>query len=227
MDLIEHYNKLYKESIQKIRSDEYQTDVLMDASDDNRRGITLVIRPDLSVKDKIQTFLTDLKVIEPEQYYYPNTDMHITLMAVISCNEGFGLSQISIPDYIEVIQKSLVNQKPVTIDFKGITASSSCIMVQGFMRDDILNDIRDQLRINFRNSGLQQTIDARYSIQTAHATVVRFRKRFTRKDDFIKVLERYRNFEFGKFTVNNVELVYNDWYQKNENVKTLSRFKLK
>ena len=94
------------------------------------------------------------------------------------------------------------------------------------MRDDTLHDMRNQLRINFKNSGLQQTIDARYSIRTAHATVVRFRKRFTRKDDFIEVLENYRNFAFGQFTVDTVELVYNDWYQRSKNVKTLCRFKL-
>jgi 2'-5' RNA ligase len=226
MNLVEHYDKLYKESIQKIRSDVYQVDNLIDASDDDRRGITLVIRPEPEVKNNIQTVLADLKAIEPEQYYYPDSDIHITLMSVISCYNGFDLSQIAIPDYVEVINKSLIHEKPVNIEFKGITASPSCIMVQGFMNNNMLNDIRDQLRINYKSSGLQQTIDERYSIKTAHATVVRFRKRFTRKDDFIKTLESYRNFDFGQFTVNNVELVFNDWYQRKENVKTLYKFNL-
>ena len=226
MNLVEHYDGLYKEAIQKIRTDDYQTDDLIDACDDDRRGITLVIRPQLQVRNNIQNFLADLKAIEPGQYYYPNSDIHITLMSVISCYNGFDLSQISIPEYVEIIKKSLIHGKPVSIEFKGITASPSCIMVQGFMSNDILNDIRDQLRINFRNSGLQQTIDQRYSIQTAHATVIRFRKQFRRKENFLKALEKYRNFDFGQFNVNNIELVHNDWYQRKDNLKRIYKFSL-
>jgi len=226
MNLIEHYDGLYNDAIQKIRTDDYQTDDLIDACDDDRRGITLVIRPQLQVRNNIQNFLADLKAIEPGQYYYPNSDIHITLMSVISCYNGFDLSQISIPEYVEVIRKSLIHGKPVSIEFKGITASPSCIMVQGFMSNDILNDIRDQLRINFRNSGLQQTIDQRYSIKTAHATVIRFRKQFRRKENFLKALENYRNFDFGQFSVNNIELVYNDWYQRKDNLKKIYKFSL-
>ena len=43
MNLVEHYDKLYKEAILEITSDKYQTDDLIDATGDNRRGITLVI----------------------------------------------------------------------------------------------------------------------------------------------------------------------------------------
>lgn len=226
MNLIEHYNKLYEDSIQKIKSDMYQVDNLVDASDDDRRGITLVIRPDMEIKNNIQSFLADLKDIEPEQYYYPNSDIHITLMSVISCYKGFGLSQISISDYVEVIKESLIKGKSVNIEFKGITASPSCIMVQGFMNNEILNDIRDQLRVNYKSSGLIQTIDQRYSIRTAHATVIRFRKEFSQKENFLNALESYRNHDFGQFSVKQIELVYNDWYQREENSIRLYRFNL-
>jgi 2'-5' RNA ligase len=224
MNIAEHYDTLYKESIQKIRSDNYQTDHLIDSSSDHRLGITLIIRPGIHVKNKIQTFLTDLKAIEPDQYYYPNSDIHVTALSLIACYTGFDVAQISIFDYVELIKKSITSFKSFEIEFRGITASPSCVMVQGFLNDETLNDIRTNLRINFQNSNLQQTIDSRYSIQTAHSTVVRLRKRLTKKDDFIKVLDNYRDYNFGASTIDTLELVYNDWYHRKESVKELYRF---
>lgn len=227
MNLVEHYNNLYKESIQKIKSDDYQTDDLIDSTLDNRFGITLIVRPTISVKNNIQTFLNDLKAIEPDQYYYPESDIHVTVLSIISCYKGFDLAQISILDYVALIKKSITSQKSIEIEFRGITASPSCIMIQGFLSDDTLNDIRDTLRINFKNSNLQQTIDQRYTIQSAHSTVVRFRKRLTKKDDYIKVLDHYRDYYFGTSTINTIELVYNDWYHRKEFVKDLYRLNIK
>ncbi|HTJ52976.1 MAG TPA: hypothetical protein VL443_26155, partial [Cyclobacteriaceae bacterium] len=94
MNLPEHYNKLYQDSIQKIKSDTYQIDNLIDSSLDNRFGITLLIRLDKQIRDAIHKFLSDLKMVEPDQYYYPDSDIHVTVMSIISCYDGFELTQI-------------------------------------------------------------------------------------------------------------------------------------
>jgi 2'-5' RNA ligase len=227
MNLVEHYDRLYKDSILKIKSENCQLDNLIDSSSDKRFGITLLIRPSIQVKNRIQQFLGNLKAIEPHQYYYPNSDIHVTMMSIISCYSGFDLSQISLNDYIKLIKKSITPTKVSEIEFRGITASPSCIMIQGFLIDDSLNQIRDNLRTNFRNSNLEQSIDKRYSIQTAHSTVVRFRKELTRKDEYIKILDDFRDFYFGTFAVDSLELVYNDWYQRKEQVKLLHKFEIK
>jgi 2'-5' RNA ligase len=224
MNLGKHYNNLYNESVQKILSDDYQIDHLIDSPEDNRSGITLIIRPDIEVLDNIQSFLIDLKAIDPRQYYYPGSDIHVTVMSVISCYKGFELSQISVPDYIKVFQKSIKKIKPIEIEFRGVTASPSCIMIQGFLRDEMLNEIRNALRINFNNSNLQQSIDERYSIQTAHATVVRFRKQIVNKVDYLSTIEKWRNYNFGVSSIRSLEFVNNDWYQRKERVKELYRF---
>ena len=38
--------------------------------------------------------------------------------------------------------------------------------------------------------------------------VVRFKKDLKRKNEFIEVLEKYRNYKFGSFTVNKICLLY-------------------
>lgn len=225
MKLKEHYNELYINALQKIVSDQYETDDLIASPADNRFGLTLLIRPGDEVKKRIRTFLEELKTIDPNQYFYPDADIHLTVMSIVSCYDGFKLTQVDKEAYIEVILASLPRGENLEVKFEGITASPSCVMVCGFA-NHYLDELRNNLRINFRNSALEQSIDKRYSIRTAHSTVIRFKNRLRRKNDWLKILETYRQFHFGSFTPDSIELVFNDWYQRAEKTKLLHRFTL-
>jgi len=225
MDLSAHYDKLYHESAAKIASGNYEIDKLIDSKDDHRFGITLVIRPDENTMANIQDFLAEASAIEPNQYYYQNTDLHITVMSIISCYAGFDLKQINVQDYVNVIEPIIAKHRSFKIQFKGLTASPSCILLQGFLTDT-LNEIRNDLRIGFKNTNLQQSIDQRYAIQTAHSTVIRFKQTLHNESQLLKLIEKYRNFDFGTFEVHKMELVYNDWYQREKFVKKLHKFYL-
>jgi len=227
MNLKEHYDQLYINSVEKIKNNDYHIDQLIDSTSDNRFGITTIIKPSADVKNKIQYFLNELKKSNPNQYFYPNSDIHITILSIISGFEGFDLKSISIPEYNKIIQKSLENIKPFEIHFQGITASNSAIMVQGFPDGNSLEQIRNNLRVNFKSSELQKSIDKRYVIQTAHSTVVRFRDKILDKEALFETLEKYRTFDFGKFEVEKIEFVYNDWYQRKDLVQKLNTFQLK
>ena len=225
MDLSAHYDKLYQESVAKIAAGNYEIDQLIDAKDDYRFGITLIIRPDENTKANIQHFLSEVNAIDPFQYYYHNNDLHLTVMSIISCYVGFELGQINIQDYAKLIEQVLSKHRSFKIQFKGLTASPSCILIQGFL-NETLNEIRDDLRIAFKNSQLQQSIDKRYAIQTAHSTIIRFRQALQNEHQLLDLVAKYRNFEFGTFEVKKVELVYNDWYQREHFVKKLHEFQL-
>lgn len=227
MNLTEHYNQLYKTSSAAIAAGKYSIDLDIKNESDSRFGITLLIRPDEETKSKMQVFLNELKQIEPKQYYYPDSDIHITVMSIISCSEEFNLNHISPNDYIQLICKSLVDVDKITIQFKGITASSSALMIQGFPTDETLNNLRNKLRENFKNSGLQQSIDSRYSIVAAHATVMRFQEKLRNPEKLVQTAEKFRDYDFGEFNVKRLELVYNDWYQRENNMRILGEFCLR
>ncbi|MBA6153560.1 AKAP7-like phosphoesterase domain-containing protein [Gelidibacter maritimus] len=226
MNLQEHYDTLYKESISEISSDNYEIDPMIHADNDRRFGMSLLIRPPMDVKIKIQRFLEDLKSLEPNQYYYPNSDIHITVISIISCYDGLMLRNLNVPAYVEQIANSLKNAKKFSISCQGITASPSCIMIQGFMGDNHLNTIRNNLRRDFKDSNLEQSMDERYLIQTAHATVFRFTEPLKQKERFLELVEKYRNHDFGSFQVNKLELSYNDWYHRERLVTNLHEFKI-
>ncbi|GEL11601.1 2'-5' RNA ligase [Flavobacterium glycines] len=227
MDLAAHYNQLFTKSAQAISSNRYVLDSKIDDENDHRFGITLLIRPLESIKNQIQSFLNELKKEDPAQYYYPNSDIHITVLSIISCRDGFSLSQINPSAYIALIQENIASLKNLEIHLNGITASDSTIMIQGFPSNDTLNSFRDALREAFKNSTVQRSIDSRYTLFTAHVSVCRFRKTIADTTKFISILEKYRKQDFGKFTVDNVELVCNDWYQRKEKTQILHTFLLK
>lgn len=226
MNLFTHYQNLYISFEEEFNNSNVAIDNLIDSQNDDRYGITLLIRPPENIKETIAEFNSELSKIEPDQYYYRNSDIHITVLSIISCYSGFKLKSINIDDYITIIQNSIKDINSFYIEFNGITATPSGILIQGFPTGDKLNNIRNNLRESFGQSKLQQSIDKRYTLQTAHSTIVRFRKEITNKSRFISILEKYRNFNFGTFHVDTLEFVANDWYQRKEKVETLSTFKL-
>ncbi|WET01943.1 2'-5' RNA ligase family protein [Flavobacterium sp. YJ01] len=226
-NLTEHYDKLYETSAATIAAGKYSIDLELKNESDSRFGITLLIRPNDEIKANIQHFINELKKVEPEQYFYPESDIHVTVMSIISCSENFTLNQISPKEYIEIICRSLVDVDKIKIHYKGVTASPSALMIQGFPSDETLNNLRNKLRENFKKSGLQQSMDTRYSIFTAHSTIMRFQEKLHNPKKLIEIAEKYRDYDFGEFEVKNLELVYNDWYQRKDTTRVLGDFGLR
>ena len=226
MNLYTHYSELYNDAVVKIRSNNYQLDPLIDSDTDRRRGLTFLIRPPEEVKLRMSQMLDELQQAEPEQYYYPSADRHVTVLSVISCYEGFRLDNVNSDEYIRVSREAIEGFGPFPISFRGITASPSCVMICGYFSEASLNCIREKLRKVIKQSGLQQSVDVRYRIQAAHSTVVRFRQPLRSAAHLLALLERYRNFDFGTFRVKAIELVCNDWYQRSAQVQKLAEVPL-
>ncbi len=226
MNLQQHYDQMWVQASSLFESGSFECDAFLRNPTDKRRGITLLARPPQAVATRIQQMLDELQSSEPLQYYYPIADIHLTILSIISCYEGFTLDLISPKAYIEIITEALRSHSPFVINFEGITASPSCLMIQGFLNGNQLNHLRDDLRVCFKSSDLQHSIDKRYNLQTAHSTVVRFQKPPQLPLDWLEKIKKYRNFNFGTFEINELELVYNDWYQKAEYTVSLAKFSL-
>jgi 2'-5' RNA ligase len=127
---------------------------------------------------------------------------------------------------MHLIKESTKDIPDINIHFKGISTSAEAVMVQGFPLNDNLEYLRNRLRSNFKATTLQQSIDARYTLSTAHITTVRFREQLNDPEKYAELLENYRNVDFGHFKPEAIELVYNDWYQKVHIVETLYKANL-
>ncbi|SMO55093.1 2'-5' RNA ligase family protein [Gracilimonas mengyeensis] len=227
MDLETQYQRLWDDSIPQIQTGNIKTDPYIDATDDTRFGITLLARPSREVANKIQEFQTELRKHAPHQYYYPASDLHLTILSLVSCQPGFKLNGNEATAYINLVHEVLRQTPPFEIKFEGITASPAAVMICGYPEKEALNTLRDHLRGAFKQSPVYQTIDKRYKLKTAHSTIFRFRKPLTDPDSFVGVMESWKDHSFGSFVIDQAELVYNDWYQRKEKVRNLKTFDLK
>ncbi|MEO1654836.1 MAG: mutarotase, partial [Bacteroidota bacterium] len=186
------YDELYQSALKQVKSDNFTLDQKIDDPLDNRYGLTLLIRPSAPVKARIQPVIAAFKALDSSQFYYLDSEIHVTILSIVSCEADFDLSKINLPDYLDILKASLKDSDPFALSFRGLTASPSVIMVQGFTQNNALELIRDRLRKAFKSSGLYSTIDKRYPIKTAHSSIIRFRKAPTQKLAFLKLLEKYR-----------------------------------
>ena len=227
MNLAKHYDEMRRAALPQLARGVADLDPLIDSPQDDRRGITLLTRPPAAITAVIEAMLADFRRFEPAQYYYPASDIHLTILSIISCYPGFTLRAIDPEAYQAAVQTILQGCGPFTLTYAGLTASPGGIMVQGFPQDDGLAALRDATRNFFQSAGLQQSIDQRYSLQTAHSTVIRFRNPLADPALLLATIDRYRQYFMGTFEVNTVELVYNDWYQRARNTVLLTKYSLK
>lgn len=226
IELAQLYDNLFDRSIGQISRGEIEVDRQIDNNRDRRRGLTLLIRPHDEIKTRVREFQKEMFDIDGKQYYQPVSDLHVTALSIISCYEGFVLSQVRVFDYVQIIFQSLEKIPEFRLQFRGITASREAVMIQGFPIGEGLDILRNSLRNNFKSTDLQQSIDSRYKLATAHMTSVRFREELCSPYKFGNLLRDYRIADFGEMKVKSLELVYNDWYQTSNIVKTLHSFHL-
>lgn len=220
------YDKMWDDALEKLEKGELEIDPYINYKNDLRRGITLLIKPEKNLLNSFGDFIKNVMVKEPGQYFYKPEEIHVTVLSIINCSVEFKLSRIHLPDYLTAIENSLKNIHPFNIEFKGITASPSCLLFQGFPENNNLEIIRNNLRAEFNRGELFHSIDARYKIKTAHCTAARFMEGLKDKNVFIDLLKENREKYFGNTRVSEIGLVYTDWYHKKENVKELYKFKL-
>ncbi|MCE0492740.1 2'-5' RNA ligase family protein [Vibrio salinus] len=222
------YDAMWHDFGQVIKNEHYQTDPLIEDPRDSRRGITALsyLQNSKALIHEVSDFLQKLQILEPGQYYPPLSDWHLTVLTIITCCENFHLSETEGQDYAEVFKNAVRDIGSFDIQFKGITASPSCILLQGFMPDESLSYLREKLRAAFNQSHLYMSRDSRYQIATAHSTMVRFKESLQNPNRLFEFLKDYREFDFGVHTVDCVKLVSIDWYVKKEHTKLLANVPL-
>jgi 2'-5' RNA ligase len=225
--LQKRYDKLWSAAIGKIRTGKIESDrVLAGGLVDHRRGLTLIARPTVEVREKVATFLRELRRLEPDQYYYARADLHLTILSLFTATVAYKRFLAHTEKYLAAVESALQKAGPMRIEFAGITASPGAIMIQGFPDSEALNDLRDNLREQLRIRGLTRGLDVRYRLETAHMTVARFRAPLRDSEHFASALARSRRRSFGSTTIKNLSLVTNDWYMTHRTLETLNPYRL-
>ncbi len=213
-----HYCNIYKQNKSKLLQGGVGDVFLVSPETDARMSLALLIRIDESISEKIYEFLEKIKAVEPDLYFYPKEDFHITVMDILK-----GIPNRVIPDnieaYIQCIKECTDTIEPFYIEFRGVTASDNAVLVKGYYEYG-LEKLRRLLRKNFTKKHL--LLEERYETFSSHITVVRIPDKLTHSNKFITCIQSDDN--FGTMKVGSIELVFHNWYDSRKTV--LSRFNL-
>ena len=237
------YNTLHREGVDRVREGRYEPDRLLGSSADQRYGLTLLWRPCSELQHSIGRLSAALQETERAQYVYPPSDWHVTVLSIVSCYPGFQLPRERVPEYMEVIGSAVQEASSVLpgsvsagfpaaggltfpIRFRGVAVTPAGLVICGYPEGDVLQRLRDALRRRFRESGLEQSIDSRYSITGAHITVMRWTERLRDPEAFLRLAEDWREVDFGTCRVDALQFVYNDWYQRRGRVQEVGVIRL-
>ena len=210
-----HYQKILEENRETILKGGVGDDYLVHPQRDTRMALALVIRIAPPICDQIETFLDELKRLEPELYYYPTKDLHITVMDILR-----GIPDRPVPDniddYIRCINACTGTIPPFGIAFDGLTMSDNAVIVKGYY-EPALETLRQRLRKAMREQGL--LLEERYETFSAHVTAARIPGRLTAPEPFLSQIADRR--PFGEMEVSSFELVFHNWYDSKK--KLLAR----
>jgi 2'-5' RNA ligase len=221
------YEELWSKTAAARESGGLRVDPLLrKRTGDPRRGATLVARPDSGVRNRVETFLREAAAICPGQYFYQPAELHVTVLAVIPGSESWRETIDRLPACQAALDEVLKPGRAFSLKFRGVTASPEAVLVQGFPRDHILAQLRDDLRRALRDHGVGDNLDLRYKIAAAHLTVMRFSTPGADWKRLFDYLQAHRETDFGETRFQSLELIWGDWCASADTVRVLQEYRL-
>lgn len=204
--LKEHYDHILEQNKEILLNGGHGDSFLLSPETDARMAVALLIRAKGEASEKITDYLQEMKKAEPELYYYPPQDFHVTVLDILRGKPYRTLPE-NIGDYITCIQECADKVKSFCIDFKGVTASDNAVLACGYYEYG-LEEIRQSVRKALSKNNL--ILEERYQTISAHITVARIPQRLENQEQFLKHIKK--EIRFGKMEVDSLELTFHNWY---------------
>ena len=106
------------------------------------------------VVQRIGLFQETLGAIEPEQYYYPATDIHVTVLSLLTAAEHNQEQLAQAGAFIPAVEAALSGVRTFRLETVGVTLTSTAVLAQGFPEADALTPIRERIRETLKAQGL-------------------------------------------------------------------------
>ncbi|KAK8840648.1 hypothetical protein M9Y10_030423 [Tritrichomonas musculus] len=204
--LKQNYAKIFDQNKEALLNGGHGDPYLNSSKVDTRMGLSLLIRIKSNVSEKISNYIHDIQSIEPNLYYYPPSDFHITVLDILRGEPDRTVPE-NLNDYISCIKECANKVKPFILEFRNITASDNCVLICGYYEEG-LEKLRQLIRKSLAERNLP--LEERYQTFSSHLTVVRIPEQLKEPQKFIEQIKR--EIYFGQMEVDSLELSFHNWY---------------
>lgn len=211
MGSVESYEKIRNENIGYVENGRIErAEAFRPGFDAGARGYVLQIAASDSL-DGYDDLISGFREVEPDQYYYPESDIHVTVFEFVSVRSDFRNYEKDIGAFEEVCTEALREVGPFEIALLGTVFTRTSGILAGY-DDDILTEIRDGIRNRSRARGIAPL--ERYRSESAHISFMGYRAELRDRRGFLKLAKATRDLDLGTMTVRRLELVEHDWLNR-------------
>jgi 2'-5' RNA ligase len=228
IDIQHLYDKLWDDATRAYADGQVSTDHhLHNLNADKRAGLSLIAYVDSELHPSMMELVEELYGVAPGQFFYVPQQLHFTVMSLIPVRQKIDLIREAVHLYEATCAEILEGVPAFDVEFCGITASKSAVMIQGWP-DAALNHLRDELRKGLSFAGLGDRLDMRYRLVGAHVTLMRYASTPENLPELLDFLheKRAQQPNFGTMTLRKVAFTKNDYYMLPEKSEALRRFAL-
>lgn len=220
------YDAIRDGALPALRANDLELDRRLLQGPDPRRGLTVIARPDAALAARFSRLLDGLAALAPGQYRHPAPDMHVTMLSLFTVRDDFHAELQRVDAYRDAVRGAVAGLPAFEIAFRGVAASRGAVLAQGYPCDTTLETLRERLRAALRARALDASLDGRYRLVTAHATLLRFVRPLAQPGRFADATEALREAPLGTMRVERVALVQNDWYMSSASLRTIETYEL-
>jgi 2'-5' RNA ligase len=145
--------------------------LLLARTDDQRYGVNLVVHPPASVVHQILAIQQHLKAFEPQQYYYPSDDLHVTILEVLVARPLQPIASMAalVREHLDQLFQDLPTPQ---LDTPLLVFDQHACALNFLPTDNRLQTLRRKLDQRLTSMGIPLT--SRYPLQSAHLTLMRY-----------------------------------------------------
>ena len=191
---------------------------------DTRLGLTVLVPVRGPAAMAIAQVQAELRALEPDLYFYPAPDLHVTLISLLTARPGWVPDPAVSRAYQTLLTRLLGAMPPLGLSFRGLTLTAGAVMAQGYP-DAAFQPLREVLRAQAVAQGLP--LDERYHSPTAHATIVRFPTAPRQPAALTRWVAARRALPLGEELITELHLVAHDWYNRQAHRQLLARLPLR
>jgi hypothetical protein len=138
---------------------------------DMRCGVNIICRPTIDVVRYMVSIQEYLSGFEPDQYYYPSSDLHLTLVEICHSRPPEDAFFIAGVVGSEISRIAAMTPLP-KVDSPMLVFDSHAIALNFLPTDDALQNARQSILEGLSNLGI--SMDSRYETKSAHVTLMRY-----------------------------------------------------
>lgn len=127
------YETIRRENRECIRDGRIIVDKsLLDVDSDSRKGISLIIPINFG-KNEYKSLVRMFKVLEPDQYYYPFSDLHITIFDFIKATNEYKQDHNLEKAFVEISEMAVKHIQNLEIILNGVVVTREAGIIKGLM----------------------------------------------------------------------------------------------